>query len=646
MPFADLKQAALNTLQVLLTQSTETDQDGLRTCLDFIKDIAPNPTDDNDEQADETAAQHEQPDGYSDDEDEADVIDETDTDQVMHEEVVLESWQEEPAQKGLASLTGPYRTWENLGRTGNGKSYEFVWAVLQLMKQSEPVTVFCVCPRVMRLEWKRLFAMTGVPCTDIVTFRDVAGRFTGKTTKIHKWLTRTETRQGPVFHSSQQFKSLLQNNKVVFLIDEPQFVNQESNTFRAMSELIYETIDSDNGMIAKLTATAMCKAAQIRSVLITSGRLHPTAGSRVNPFYTTEKKSNKTISGSGVNMTLKSAQGFYDTCLEIDRAKSEALYRRYIVYNVARRSKVKPSGCMQPPERMIEFLLALRNEVWIPLVGTQSARPPEIRQELEVVTQNVFMCSSLAPKVKEHLIEFNRLCKEMQTKKALSNKRGLLGQIMKQHRELEECAVDQYVRRALHHLDADPLRKVVVCVNSPARVDSIASAFDDRYNVMKLHGSTGTSDEERKNMITRFQAQEIDPETNELKDRVFVATLSMISTGIGMDNKHTNGSVACIAAPTFRVIDALQLAGRFNRVGSKGKLFIEWVYHKVFYDGPTQLHLMRQFTHQSSHFKEVNGANGEDGMKFTEDYDLMQEPEPGKPLEPMSNKSSTQITVE
>jgi hypothetical protein len=137
---------------------------------------------------------------------------------------------------------------------------------------------------------------------------------------------------------------------------------------------------------------------------------------------------------------------------------------------------------------------------------------------------------------------------------------------------IETAKVDTMCEIVQEQLDIEPSCKVVLLYNF---TDSIEKSKDvlSKYNPLIFTGKVNS--EQRGIMLTQFSEAS-------LKHRLIIGNLTVMSTGIDLDDKHGNYKRYCFCNPNYNSITLYQLNHRFKRANSKSDAMVQYIFIRYF----------------------------------------------------------------
>ena len=133
--------------------------------------------------------------------------------------------------------------------------------------------------------------------------------------------------------------------------------------------------------------------------------------------------------------------------------------------------------------------------------------------------------------------------------------------------QLEKAKIDIFCQRALQYLKEK--KKVIVAVMYIETIDILIKRLKD-YDPLRLDGQ---NKEDRSKYVEMFQA-------DNFKYPLIVANLSVISTGISLDDKYGTYPRVMIISPNNFVMKTKQLAHRIDRITTKSNSVVEIIFAK------------------------------------------------------------------
>lgn len=183
-----------------------------------------------------------------------------------------------------------------------------------------------------------------------------------------------------------------------------------------------------------------------------------------------------------------------------------------------------------------------------------------------------------------------------------------MGQITNALTAIERIKTDTFVRLAMEALVANKNRKVVVCVNYLETVEKLKSELRT-FNPLVMTGACTI--QQREQVIRQFQ------EPNS-KHRLLIGNLTVLSTGIDLDDKHGGWERVCFVSPMFSTITLYQLGHRFKRLDThttaRARLYMVYIKEVI------EMNIMNALIRKGAIMKETVKAQAEAGVVFPCDY--------------------------
>ena len=190
----------------------------------------------------------------------------------------------------------------------------------------------------------------------------------------------------------------------------------------------------------------------------------------------------------------------------------------------------------------------------------------------------------------------------------LGNYKNNFGAIMKSLVKIESAKVNDMIRTVVETLEEDPNCKVGVFLNYRDNIDRMEDGLL-KYKPLVMTGSV--SKDRRQDLISKFQ----EPNT---KYRVIIATVSVASTGIDLDDKHGDFPRFAFASPNYNILDLHQLTRRFVRLDSKSPATFRFFYGLV---ARKEMSILNALSRKSDVMKDTLEGQVSEGIKFPGEYE-------------------------
>ncbi len=133
---------------------------------------------------------------------------------------------------------------------------------------------------------------------------------------------------------------------------------------------------------------------------------------------------------------------------------------------------------------------------------------------------------------------------------------------------IEDAKANTMMVAAEAHLERYPSSKVVIMFNYTDNIKRAVKKLK-AYSPIMINGTiTGVARQKRLNL---FQAPS-------LKHRLLVGNLSVLSTGIDLDDKDGRFPRFCVANANLNAIDLYQMGHRFRRIDTKSDALVQFVF--------------------------------------------------------------------
>jgi len=199
------------------------------------------------------------------------------------------------------------------------------------------------------------------------------------------------------------------------------------------------------------------------------------------------------------------------------------------------------------------------------------------------------------------------------------NAGSMMAQVVRALTVIETSKIDTFHRLARKDLEFDPSKKVVIGLNYSATIKDVAALLSE-YNPLIIDGSKSVK--ARRDILDKFQAP-----TSEY--RLLIGNITVISTGIDLDDKYGEFPRTCYVSPNYNTIHIYQLGHRFLRgLDTKSDTDIYMVYS----DNRVERRMMESLMSKGQIMKSVTREQADSGIVFPCDYQAYVEPEEVLPI--------------
>lgn len=136
---------------------------------------------------------------------------------------------------------------------------------------------------------------------------------------------------------------------------------------------------------------------------------------------------------------------------------------------------------------------------------------------------------------------------------------------------LEELKTPIMIRQARKKLEADPKCQVVLFVNRLSTVDNLESALSDFKPLLMTGKICG---KKRGENLAKFQSPDSEY-------RLIISTVTTGSVGLDYDDKYGDRVRYMFLFPGYLFIDLFQATGRVNRLSTKSRAIIRFIWAKM-----------------------------------------------------------------
>lgn len=437
----------------------------------------------------------------------------------------------------------------DLSPLGTGKTYISA-KYIEINQQFKHVYV--ICPASLRSKWSDVVKAHNLKHVEVYSYNEVAGlkmvnpkhglliRNDFKTNRlINGMYTEIEM---ATFKISEKYKSYYDNGELLFIFDEIQHIrNGTSYTTNACRELMKRILTNKKGnkMIC-ISGTPFDKQEQIVTFMRNLGIQESDELVSYN-WHTRE-------------YTYKGYAEIVNYCKKIDFEKrGEAFYNEMIINKYMRAEQCKVN--------IYQLFLNVIMKYLTSHMSMTTKNPNKIT--------NINTFYHLSP-------ESDKLCKaSIDRILDLMDDDGIIDEhqkrinIFKSLPILETAKLEIFDKEAKKQLTQNPYCKVVCVLNYTDNINDLMERLKE-FNPHKLDGSVNT--QKRAEIIKKFQEPTVEC-------RLLIANISVISSGIDLDDKVGDLPRYVFVSPTYKIIDMNQLSIRFLRsLDTKSNTLIKYVY--------------------------------------------------------------------
>jgi hypothetical protein len=184
---------------------------------------------------------------------------------------------------------------------------------------------------------------------------------------------------------------------------------------------------------------------------------------------------------------------------------------------------------------------------------------------------------------------------------------AIMSQLSRALISIETAKIDTFARLAKSELQKDPNKKVVIGVNYLQTIEDLVEILGE-FTPLVING--GKTIACRRTILAKFQA----PTT---EHRLLIGNISVISTGIDLDDKQGEYPRTCFISPNYHTIHIYQLGHRFLRgIDTRSDTDIYMVY------GQNQIErrIMESLMEKGEVMKNVTIEQSRAGVVFPSNY--------------------------
>lgn len=516
-----------------------------------------------------------------------------------------------PAQEShvdrLVELAARNPVFMDLSMLGTGKTYTSSALALRLAKEQGLCArgVIVIANVSILPKWHHMAKAHGIPILHALSYAAVRGR--RDCSASNGLLIRTDietlhrTRKGDylvvkevLYDLTETCKKLIDDG-VLLILDEVQNIkNHGSDQHTSCCALLRAVCASKNSRAILMSGSPIDKEEQVAPMLQAMGLLgsHTSLctydiGQRVYDYGGMRHLLTQCEKLPLFSSALKENAELAHAIRSYQNARS-CLRAAYLLFQKV----VKPSLCaaMLPPQESKEATLHKYN-------GMFKLEDKETRRAIACAI--------------EHLAEAAKYNLESNTVQKQDAKS--MGEITVALKEIETLKVDTFHRLAHETLTKDPHAKVVVCLNYH---ESIRRLKDLLGNYKPLVMTGNNTVEERQRIIDAFQRPD---DTH----RVLIGNLTVMSTGIDLDDKHGGRPRTCFVSPMFGTITLYQLGHRFKRLDTHVDACAH--LYMVYIEGLLEANIINALIRKGMIMKETVQEQADIGVVFPCDYPTFEE---------------------
>lgn len=437
----------------------------------------------------------------------------------------------------------------DLSPLGTGKTY-ISGKYIEINPQFKHVYV--ICPASLRSKWNDVVRTHKLKHVEVYSYNEVAGL--KMTNPKHGLLIRNDFKTTRMidgrdteiemasFKISEKYKSYYDKGELLFIFDEIQHIrNGTSYTTNACRELMKQILHNKKGnKLICISGTPFDKQEQIVTFMRNIG-IQECDELVTHNWHT------------GV-YSYKGYAEIVDYCKKIDTEKKGIYWYNEMITNKYMRAE----RC-----KMNAYNLFL-NVIMKYLVSHMTMTE---KNKHKIINQNTFY--HLSP-------ESDKICKAAINRILdLMNDDGTVDEhqkrvnIFRSLPILETSKLEIFDKEVRKQLTKNPYCKVVCALNYTDNIEDLMNRLKE-FNPQKLDGSVNTH--KRAEIIKKFQEPT-------LECRLLIANISVIASGIDLDDKIGDFPRYVFVSPTYKIIEMNQLSFRFLRsLDTKSDTLIKYVY--------------------------------------------------------------------
>ncbi len=456
--------------------------------------------------------------------------------------IELFDYQEEHYNR-IKYILEKYKIGFDLSELGAGKTY----ITCKYLQENKYENNYVVCPATLKEKWKSVANEYGIRLT-VLTYNEVASVRMKQpnhgllirddfieTQAVHTfWATNNQDDTRDIhkvkFYATEKLIEMAKKENGMFIaFDEIQNIkNENSNVTHACREIMNEIYNGRTNPILCISGTPVDKQQQFVTIYRNIGIQKDNTLYRMN-------LSNWQNEPTGMLEIIS----YCENIARMENNVSAMEYMANIRENIPRNKTVATN-----------VLYKMFLEVIKPIISSQMTIPEQ--PMAQIVSQNIFYGLTgedydIADKAIKKMLEI------------VDNSNGIFGEarieLFKSMILLESAKINTIVEEAEYLLMKNPNQKIVIAVSYKESVKELVEKLE-KWNPLVINGEiNGKIKQER---IEKFQ------EAN-TERRVLIGNITVISTGIDLDDKDGRYPREVLVSPTFSEITMHQLKYRFKR---------------------------------------------------------------------------------
>jgi len=441
-----------------------------------------------------------------------------------------------------------------------------------------------VCPSVD--VWEEVRDTYKLPITHIITYNTLRGRKGSQPS--HGLLSRLDTREEPIFTSSELFTTIISEG-CLLIFDESHLIKNDSDQFKA--------------------ARALAREITLPKTIITSRCLFLSA----TPFDK-EEQPTRLLQCAGV--ISKDKLYYYDKATR----RYEITGLKELINFCKLKNPIKTQILVNNTSFNKETIPILAYELFREIIQeTVSFCMPIPAMQVELDCKNGYYAMT---KIEEdnYIAAISRLNKAVRGVKGTEIKinKDNLGAVTLALRDKEYAKCGIYVRNAIYYLETVPNCKVIISVNFNRTIDTLMLNLAN-YNPLLYSGQILAK--KRTGIKALFQQAN-------LEHRLLITNINVSSLSVSFDDRDGNFPRYAFGEAGYKIMNDHQWTHRFYRISTLSVPHIRFVYGNVLNKetgedcGVLENSIISSIQRKSKVMKETLKIQVEEGVKFPSDYEI------------------------
>lgn len=455
-------------------------------------------------------------------------------------------------------------------KMGCGKTYTALYIAKKLN-----LHIVVVCPPSIEENWRNLSEKYGVN-SQIVSYHTLRSRSNNNP----RFLLNREDSETTVFTLKEEFENFCRNNSVLLILDEFQYVKNDSDQFLACEAIVKSMKKYSRCRVLLISGTPIDKEQQCINVLKLMGIL------------------DKNISSVSTDRGKKYLgwEQIRDYCLALDFDTTNEILKNCVT--ISNKKKIIEASY----KLFIAVILKYHSSFMISSVKNM------------LTIRNVFYkCSEL---------EYEDYVKVLQKYPIIKDEDGDYRfydeniSVVVKFLEALEWVKKEIIYRQVKKALKETNKSIVIGVHYYCVIEWLTYKLRE-FNPIVITGSVTKNN--RSKLLKAF---------NDIESRLLIVNVDCMCTGVEMDDKTGDNPREVFIVADHKIQNLHQFNGRFNREGTKSETVINYVYIKNITDKDelnNELNILRCIERKSKVLREGCGDKGNFDIIYPSEYSVVYE---------------------